>query len=107
MRSLYRVGGTARAAKPLARRGRLGRMVVVRLLAVGAPPVMAGAARAGDTVVSLTFNDGLLTQYTNARPVLQAYNMNATFLNALRDRLRGDAPSGTAAKTVRQVMSGG
>jgi peptidoglycan/xylan/chitin deacetylase (PgdA/CDA1 family) len=31
------------------------------------------------TTVSLTFNDGLVTGYTNARPVLKAHNMNGTF----------------------------
>jgi peptidoglycan/xylan/chitin deacetylase (PgdA/CDA1 family) len=37
------------------------------------------ADRAAPTVVSLTFNDGLLTGYTNAGPVLKAHNMNGTF----------------------------
>ena len=31
------------------------------------------------TTVALTFNDGLVTQYTNARPVLKAHNMHGTF----------------------------
>lgn len=31
------------------------------------------------TTVSLTFNDGLVTGYTNARPVLLAHNMHGTF----------------------------
>jgi peptidoglycan/xylan/chitin deacetylase (PgdA/CDA1 family) len=43
-------------------------------------PAVAGVAQAaGQTVVSLTFNDALVSQYNYARPVLQAHNMNATF----------------------------
>jgi peptidoglycan/xylan/chitin deacetylase (PgdA/CDA1 family) len=34
---------------------------------------------AAPTVVSLTFNDGLVTGYTNAAPVLETHNMNGTF----------------------------
>jgi hypothetical protein len=43
MRNLHRVSNAARVAKPLAWRGRLGRMVVVWLLAVEALPVLAKA----------------------------------------------------------------
>lgn len=43
---------------------------------VSVPP---GAQAAGETVVSLTFNDGLMSQYTNARPVLQAHAITGTF----------------------------
>ncbi|MEV6416026.1 polysaccharide deacetylase family protein [Kribbella sp. NPDC051718] len=37
------------------------------------------AQAAGETVVSLTFNDGLLSQYQHARPVLLAHNVQGTF----------------------------
>jgi peptidoglycan/xylan/chitin deacetylase (PgdA/CDA1 family) len=37
------------------------------------------AQAAGQTVVSLTFNDAQISQYAYARPALQAHNMNATF----------------------------
>ncbi|MDX6279466.1 MAG: Polysaccharide deacetylase, partial [Kribbellaceae bacterium] len=37
------------------------------------------AQAAGETVVSLTFNDGLLSQYEHARPVLLAHNVQGTF----------------------------
>lgn len=53
------------------------------LLAASLPvllPATAGVAHAaGQTVVSLTFNDAQVSQYTYARPVLQAHNMNGTF----------------------------
>jgi len=43
-------------------------------------PITAGVARAaGQTVVSMTFNDAQISQYNYARPALRAYNMNATF----------------------------
>jgi peptidoglycan/xylan/chitin deacetylase (PgdA/CDA1 family) len=43
-------------------------------------PAGAGVARAAnETVVSLTFNDAHLSQYTYARPVLQAHGMDGTF----------------------------
>ncbi|NYJ05835.1 PKD domain-containing protein [Petropleomorpha daqingensis] len=41
------------------------------------PAVSAPAA--GPTVVSLTFNDGHVSQFSYARPVLQAHQMTATF----------------------------
>jgi peptidoglycan/xylan/chitin deacetylase (PgdA/CDA1 family) len=37
------------------------------------------AQAAGETVVSLTFNDGLMSQYLHARPVLLAHNVQGTF----------------------------
>ncbi len=37
------------------------------------------AQAAGETVVSLTFNDGLMSQYLHARPVLAAHNVQGTF----------------------------
>ncbi|GAA3581851.1 polysaccharide deacetylase family protein [Kribbella ginsengisoli] len=37
------------------------------------------AQAAGETVVSLTFNDGLMSQYQHARPVLLAHNVQGTF----------------------------
>src|SRR6476646_1084347 len=45
---------------------------------VAALPV-APASAAGAVTVSLTFHDGLSTQYRNARPVLQAHGVNGTF----------------------------
>jgi peptidoglycan/xylan/chitin deacetylase (PgdA/CDA1 family) len=50
-------------------------LLVVTAL-VGIPQA---AHAAGNTVVSLTFNDGLMSQYTYGRPVLQAHNMTGTF----------------------------
>ena len=50
------------------------------LTGVGLPA--ASAANAGDppkTVVSLTFDDSLADQYTNALPILQQYGMHGTF----------------------------
>ncbi|MEV8376290.1 polysaccharide deacetylase family protein [Kribbella sp. NPDC056861] len=37
------------------------------------------AQAAGETVVSLTFNDGLMSQYQYAAPVLKSHNVNGTF----------------------------
>lgn len=81
MRILDRISHTPSTGKT-ARRSRLVRTGVVCLLLAAGLPVMAGTAQAQtapQTVVSLTFNDSLITQYTNARPILQAHNMNATF----------------------------
>jgi peptidoglycan/xylan/chitin deacetylase (PgdA/CDA1 family) len=80
MQTLHRTSDPNNMAKASALRRRLARVGVVCLLLVGALPVMAGVAQAaGQTVVSLTFNDALVTQYTNARSILQAHNMNGTF----------------------------
>ena len=65
------------------RRGSFSRGIaifIVPLLAmggilIGAPPAQA----ASPVVVSLTFNDGLATQYRNARPVLRAHGMHGSF----------------------------
>jgi peptidoglycan/xylan/chitin deacetylase (PgdA/CDA1 family) len=43
------------------------------------PPESPGGEAIAHTVVSLTFNDGLITAYTNAWPVLKAHNMHGTF----------------------------
>lgn len=80
MKCLHRTGVSTSVAKTSVWQRRLARMAVVCVLLAGVLPVMAGAAKAaGQTVVSLTFNDALITQYTNGRPILQAHNMNATF----------------------------
>jgi peptidoglycan/xylan/chitin deacetylase (PgdA/CDA1 family) len=57
------------------------RTVLVAVMALaGAGLALPPAAEAAPTtVVSLTFNDGLLNQYTNAAPILKAHNMRGTF----------------------------
>ena len=62
-------------------KSRLVRIAAVLLITVTfAQITFARMARAADgTVVSLTFNDGLMSQYQNARPVLRAHNMTGTF----------------------------
>ncbi len=64
-----------------ARRPRgLAQAAVISLLLLGLVPSTGGVAQAAtQTVVTLTFHDSLITQYTNARPILQAHNMNGTF----------------------------
>lgn len=60
----------------------LARLEVVCALALLALTIAAGPARAQaapQTVVSLTFNDGFVSQYTYARPLLRSHNMNGTF----------------------------
>jgi peptidoglycan/xylan/chitin deacetylase (PgdA/CDA1 family) len=50
------------------------------VLVLGGLLTAGGTAHAaGETVVSLTFNDGQVSQYNNARPILRAHNTNATF----------------------------
>jgi peptidoglycan/xylan/chitin deacetylase (PgdA/CDA1 family) len=49
------------------------------------------AQAAGETVVSLTFNDGLMSQYLHARPVLLAHNVQGTFYTSSRV-LEANAP---------------
>jgi peptidoglycan/xylan/chitin deacetylase (PgdA/CDA1 family) len=49
------------------------------------------------TVVSLTFNDDLASQYTYARPILQSHNMNGTFY----------VPSGWVDNRVSGAMTWG
>jgi peptidoglycan/xylan/chitin deacetylase (PgdA/CDA1 family) len=58
--------------------GRIGAVLLVTV-SLGQFTVTPAAQAAGETVVSLTFNDGLLSQYLHARPVLQAHNMTGTF----------------------------
>jgi peptidoglycan/xylan/chitin deacetylase (PgdA/CDA1 family) len=57
----------------------LAQAAAVSLLLLGLLPSTAVAQAATQTVVTLTFHDALITQYTNARPILQAHNMNGTF----------------------------
>lgn len=49
------------------------------------------AQAAGETVVSLTFNDGLMSQYQHARPVLLAHNVQGTFYTSSKV-LEANAP---------------
>jgi peptidoglycan/xylan/chitin deacetylase (PgdA/CDA1 family) len=62
-------------------KSRLARIAAVLLITVSFVQFTdLRTARAADgTVVSLTFNDGLLSQYQNARPVLRAHNLTGTF----------------------------
>jgi peptidoglycan/xylan/chitin deacetylase (PgdA/CDA1 family) len=53
----------------------LGFALALGLLVPTSPPAQAAAP----TVVSLTFNDGFTSQYDFARPVLDQYNVPATF----------------------------
>jgi peptidoglycan/xylan/chitin deacetylase (PgdA/CDA1 family) len=72
-----RTPGSFPIPAPVRRAAHVGLTCALLLLLL---PAGAGVAQAaGETIVSLTFNDGQLSQYTNARPVLQAHNMNATF----------------------------
>ena len=60
----------------------LGRARLLWILACSAvilALVPAAAPAAGPTVVSLTFNDGNVSQYSYARPVLAAHGVKATF----------------------------
>ena len=52
-----------------------GALAAAGLSATAAP----ASAAESPTVVSLTFNDGLSSQYRNAVPVLRAHGMNGTF----------------------------
>jgi len=49
------------------------------LLWLAGPTTSAAKASANPTVVSLTFDDSDLDQYTNALPILQQYGMHGTF----------------------------
>jgi peptidoglycan/xylan/chitin deacetylase (PgdA/CDA1 family) len=51
-------------------------MTVAAAVALLQAPAMAAT---GPVTVSLTFNDGLASQYQFARPVLQSHNVNGTF----------------------------
>jgi peptidoglycan/xylan/chitin deacetylase (PgdA/CDA1 family) len=57
------------------------RTVLAAVMAVAGAGVSVPPAAVADptTVVSLTFNDGLMSQYTYAAPVLKAHNMHGTF----------------------------
>jgi peptidoglycan/xylan/chitin deacetylase (PgdA/CDA1 family) len=67
-------------SKLRALRSRLGRISAALLITVSSIQLMSSAeADVNGTVVSLTFNDGLMSQYLHARPVLQAHNMHGTF----------------------------
>jgi peptidoglycan/xylan/chitin deacetylase (PgdA/CDA1 family) len=49
------------------------------LLGMLSPFAAAARAATPPTVVSLTFDDSVLDQYTNALPALQSHNMHGTF----------------------------
>jgi peptidoglycan/xylan/chitin deacetylase (PgdA/CDA1 family) len=54
--------------------------VIAAILALGLLGPLSSVARAATpTVVSLTFDDSNLDQYTNALPILQQYGMHGTF----------------------------
>jgi peptidoglycan/xylan/chitin deacetylase (PgdA/CDA1 family) len=57
------------------------RTVLAAVMTVAGAGVSVPPAAVADTatVVSLTFNDGLMSQYTYAAPVLKAHNMHGTF----------------------------
>jgi len=57
--------------------GSLSGLLLVGGLVAALPVAPAGAA--GAVTVSLTFHDGLSSQYRNARPVLKAHGVNGTF----------------------------
>ena len=67
--------------------GKLGLLRTWRVAALTGALILAGmsataapaAAAESPTVVSLTFNDGLSSQYRNAVPVLRSHGMNGTF----------------------------
>ena len=67
--------------------GKLGLLRTWRVAALTGALLLAGmsataapaAAAESPTVVSLTFNDGLSSQYRNAVPVLRSHGMNGTF----------------------------
>lgn len=57
---------------------RIGAAIAVTI-SFGQFTFVTAAQAAGDTVVSLTFNDGLKSQYQYARPVLSSKNVKGTF----------------------------
>src|SRR6185503_1054087 len=59
-----------------ARSSRAGRIILLTLLAVALTCVSSARAQ---TVVSLTFDDGIATQQTVAAPLLAAHGMHGTF----------------------------
>ncbi|MDQ1482685.1 MAG: hypothetical protein QOF35_761, partial [Actinomycetota bacterium] len=64
------------------RHGLVGTTVMLTMAATAGitlSPVTGSAEAATSTVVSLTFNDGNSSQYSYARPLLQARGLNATF----------------------------
>jgi peptidoglycan/xylan/chitin deacetylase (PgdA/CDA1 family) len=83
---------TARSrVSPAGRRGVLA--IVAALVALAGSMLIpnAASAAASPTVVSLTFNDGLISQYKYARPVLQQHQLNGTFYVASNWVLSADA----------------
>jgi peptidoglycan/xylan/chitin deacetylase (PgdA/CDA1 family) len=67
------------------RTSRWGRLVIA--LVVGLPLALLPTSTAwgwspGQTLVSLTFNDGMLSQYNNAGPVLKSHAINGSFFVA-------------------------
>jgi peptidoglycan/xylan/chitin deacetylase (PgdA/CDA1 family) len=54
-------------------------LAALAFAAMSAGPASPARAATPSTVVSLTFDDSVLDQYTNAFPILQQYGMHATF----------------------------
>jgi polysaccharide deacetylase/Big-like domain-containing protein len=52
---------------------------VFSILGIGGSLISTAQASPSPLVVSLTFDDGVADQYTNALPILQQYGMHATF----------------------------
>ena len=74
-------------------------VVVADRLVGSASPVQQ---RAGpETVVSLTFNDGLASQYRHARPILKSYGLQGTFFVASNFVTSGDRRYMNAAQLDR------
>ena len=69
----------------------LGSGVIVAALLVTVGSSVEPAVAAGPVTVSLTFNDGLSSQFRNARPVLRSHGVNGTFYVASRFVLSDDS----------------
>src|SRR5690242_14055463 len=79
-RVVRQLGGVDEMSKPGRKAGLAGSMSGLLLVGglLAAVPA-APAEAAGAVTVSLTFHDGLSSQYQNARPVLKAHGVNGTF----------------------------
>jgi peptidoglycan/xylan/chitin deacetylase (PgdA/CDA1 family) len=58
---------------------RLAALFVLLCAALAVPGVTGTARAATSTIVTLGFDDGVKDQFTNARPILQAHNMQGVF----------------------------
>jgi peptidoglycan/xylan/chitin deacetylase (PgdA/CDA1 family) len=68
-----------RISRTPARLAALSLAIAASLLLLASGPAFASAKPAKPTIVSLTFDDSNLDQYTNALPILQQYGMHGTF----------------------------